>query len=825
MLAHHATLGHYEYYFSSGHYDRRYPVPNPNSLCLIRRNLPENGHIIDFGCGSGRYLLALRDQAAIAAGFDFCPAALARLRQGIERIGGADNIRVLGPNPEDLERHVDRHGSADIILCLFGVLSHIEGRAERRELLRRLASLLKPGSGQLIISVPNRRRRFRSEQRVQAPNGRDEVRYVRRLGQGYVEFTYKLFDTNTFRSELQDGGFELKHSERKALYPKPASRTQRFFAQSTALSLPWCQRPWDTACWQSRDQPRGGAKVTWLPALARQWKRSARFRSAVRASGLLAAGMCLLLVFTLPAQLRAEGPPIDGVAGGRLERVLQRQRLIVGVKSDYPPWGMVAPDGGIVGLEADLAKDVADRLGVALELVSVTTTNRLRRLEDGAVDLVIATLGDTFERQQISALVRPHYYASGVNLLAPAGSPFQDWGQLRGRRVCLTDGAYYNRALSERYLLEPVVFPGTRDTLLALRDGRCVGWAFDDTALARLLSDPEWSDYRLAMPTILRTPWAIAVQKGEGDTAWGRFVADMVADWHRSGRLVDLQAKWGLPPNDFLAEQHALWAGAGEGGPVCARDEAGLFPPDCLRDDMARTAGAPTEIPGWGRRLRKLSGLDLGPLFDGYDRSRLVRGIQLTLGISLVSIAGSLAIAVIFAWIDAAAGPATMAWLFRLPLRCLVAVARMTPPILQLYILFFGLGGLLASGHGITLGGFLVASVVFSLYAGATNTVLLGSSLARLRQERPGASTLCLIPTAIERSYEGLVSTSVNIVKAAGLASTIALPETISVVNTIIAEGGGAGTMMNLLLVFYFLFVLTVLGLLRAAKGLVTRWM
>ncbi len=100
--------------------------------------------------------------------------------------------------------------------------------------------------------------------------------------------------------------------------------------------------------------------------------------------------------------------------GGRMERILDRGRLVVGVKVDYPPWGMIASDGSIVGLEPDLARDAADRLGVGLELVPVTAGNRLQRLAQGQVDLVIATLGDTAERRRISDLLRPHYYASGV---------------------------------------------------------------------------------------------------------------------------------------------------------------------------------------------------------------------------------------------------------------------------------------------------------------------------------------------------------------------------------------------------------------------------
>ena len=119
--------------------------------------------------------------------------------------------------------------------------------------------------------------------------------------------------------------------------------------------------------------------------------------------------------------------------------------------------------------------------------------------------------------------------------------------------------------------------------------------------------------------------------------------------------------------------------------------------------------------------------------------------------------------------------------------------------------------------------GALVAAAVLSLYAGATNAVLLRAALGQVAEEYPGLPTRRLLPLAVERAYDGLVAACVNIVKAAGLASTIALPEAVSVVNTILTEGRDAPTMMNLLLVYYFLFVLAVLGLLRAARCLVLR--
>ena len=510
-------------------------------------------------------------------------------------------------------------------------------------------------------------------------------------------------------------------------------------------------------------------------------------------------------------------------ADGRLAHVLARGRLIVGIKADYPPWGMLDAAGNIVGLEADLAQNLARRLGVGLELVAVSTANRQQRLAQGQVDMLIATLGDTTERRAISDLIQPHYYASGVRLLAHDDLPFSDWGELRGRPVCLTEGSYYNRMLSERYLITPVTFVGTRDTQLALRGGRCVGWAYDDTVLAQVVTEPGWEEYKTGLPTILQIEWAIAVRQGEGERSLGRFVSDTVVDWHRSGYLLERQQRWGLADHDYLRQQHALWIKTdADGQLVCQRQVDGDFPPDCLAGVLRANAVDVAALPPWIARLKDTTGLDLSALFDRYHRSRLLTGIGLTLAISVVSIIGSLVVGVLFAVIENRFHQARgmLRWCVHAPARVLVACARMTPPILQLYIVFFGLSGLLASHIGISLSSFVVASLVFSVYAGASNAAVLAPALARRERAAPGTPLPALIANAVEQTFESMVSIMVNIVKAAGMASVIALPEVISSVNAIISEGGDAGSLMTLLLLFYFSFVLLVMALLNVLK----RW-
>ena len=112
-------------------------------------------------------------------------------------------------------------------------------------------------------------------------------------------------------------------------------------------------------------------------------------------------------------------------------QVMQRGKIVVGIKADYKPWGYRSEDGALIGMEADLAKDVADAMGVELELVPVQSSNRMQFLEQGKTDMMIATMSDRSDRRKIVGITQPNYYTSGTNVMSPKALGLTEWENIR----------------------------------------------------------------------------------------------------------------------------------------------------------------------------------------------------------------------------------------------------------------------------------------------------------------------------------------------------------------------------------------------------------
>jgi polar amino acid transport system substrate-binding protein len=260
-------------------------------------------------------------------------------------------------------------------------------------------------------------------------------------------------------------------------------------------------------------------------------------------SRLLAAAAILAL---------AVGP----AAAQTLDKIKQRGVLVVGSKADYKPFGFRDPAGNIVGFEPDLAADVAKRLGVKLELEPVVSSNRMQFLQQGKIDLMIATMNDKPDRRKAVGIIDPLYYASGVNILAAKKVGLKTWEQLKGQKVCGIQGAWYNKPVAEKYGADFISFKGQSEAETALIQGNCIGWVYDDTAFAERLANPQFANFEMPLPTILEEPWGVAVKLEEREGPWGKYMSKVVEDWHRTGKLIELEKKWKIPASAYLKRMH-----------------------------------------------------------------------------------------------------------------------------------------------------------------------------------------------------------------------------------------------------------------------------
>jgi polar amino acid transport system substrate-binding protein len=182
----------------------------------------------------------------------------------------------------------------------------------------------------------------------------------------------------------------------------------------------------------------------------------------------------------------------------------------------------------------------------------VVSANRMQFLQQGKIDLMLATMNVTDERRKTVGIIEPSYYASGVNVFANRKIGLRRWDQLKDQKVCGIQGTFYNKYVAEKYGAEIVAFRGQQEAETALQQGNCIAWLFDDTAFQERLTDPRWAGYEMPLETILTEPWGAAVKLEERDGSWGQFIAKTIVDWHRSGKLIDTEKKWGILPSAFL---------------------------------------------------------------------------------------------------------------------------------------------------------------------------------------------------------------------------------------------------------------------------------
>ncbi|MGI6678377.1 MAG: amino acid ABC transporter substrate-binding protein [Dehalobacterium sp.] len=156
-------------------------------------------------------------------------------------------------------------------------------------------------------------------------------------------------------------------------------------------------------------------------------------------------------------------------------KIQDKGKFVVGLDDNYPPAGFRDADGELVGIDIDLAKEAAKRLGVEVEFQPVQWDGVLMNLKNGDIDVIWNALGVTPEREEQIAFTKVYMIDKNI-IVVPVDSPIKTKADLAGKVIGLQAGSTAEPAVTGdpvgAELKEIRKFENPTQALLDLQAGR-----------------------------------------------------------------------------------------------------------------------------------------------------------------------------------------------------------------------------------------------------------------------------------------------------------------------------------------------------------------
>lgn len=246
----------------------------------------------------------------------------------------------------------------------------------------------------------------------------------------------------------------------------------------------------------------------------------------------LLLSLCAALVLTAGPLAHADA----------LDAIMKAGVLKVAVPQDFPPFGSVGTDLKPRGYDIDTAELIARKLGVKVELVPVTSANRLPYLQTNKVDLVVSSLGKNPEREK--AIDFTDAYAPFFNgVFGPADMKVEKAEDLAGKTVGVTRGSIEDIELSKIAPATATIkrYEDNNGTITSFLSGQVQLVATGNVVAAAILAKnpPKKPEKKFL---IKDSPCFIGLNKGESQLQ--ARVNAVLAESKKDGTLAAISQKW-----------------------------------------------------------------------------------------------------------------------------------------------------------------------------------------------------------------------------------------------------------------------------------------
>ncbi|MDP2032889.1 MAG: transporter substrate-binding domain-containing protein [Polaromonas sp.] len=235
-----------------------------------------------------------------------------------------------------------------------------------------------------------------------------------------------------------------------------------------------------------------------------------------------------------------------------LDSIMKSKTIKIAVPTDFPPYGMVGVDLAPQGLDVDMANYIGKQMGVKVELVPVTSANRIAYLQTRKADLVISTLGKNPDREKVidfTAAYSPFFQA----VFGPKTISVKSFADLAGKSISVTRAALEDQELSKVAPAGADIkrFEDNNTTVSAYTAGQVQLIATGVSVAGNMMTkNPQLNtEYKLLLKD---SPNFIGVAKGEDKLRLK--VNEVIAAAKKNGDIDKMSVKWLGRPAGTLPE-------------------------------------------------------------------------------------------------------------------------------------------------------------------------------------------------------------------------------------------------------------------------------
>jgi len=253
----------------------------------------------------------------------------------------------------------------------------------------------------------------------------------------------------------------------------------------------------------------------------------------------LVAAACATLALAAPA-----------LAQTALDDIMKSKEIRIAIPTDFAPYGFVGNDLKPQGLDIDMANYIGAKLGAKVELVPVTTANRIAYLQTKKADLVISTLGKNPEREKVidfTVAYSPFFIA----VFGPKTIAIKAPADLAGKSISVTRGSVDDIELTK-------IAPPTTD-LKRFEDNNTTISAFVSGQTQLVATSAQVAGSMMARNPQLGTEFKFVLKDspnfigvGKGEDKLRLKVNEILVEAKKSGDLDKMAMKWlGRPAGDL----------------------------------------------------------------------------------------------------------------------------------------------------------------------------------------------------------------------------------------------------------------------------------